>query len=398
VRQIWLSTSRIHRTFERGPSVARMRSVRLDFADPSFPVSVVEVDDPPLPGPDWARVQVLAGGICGTDLHTLHPDGSGSPVFLPLIAFPMELGHELGGVVVEAGPDCPVEVGARVAVDPTLACEARGLDPCPACRAGWTTACRDMNVGAPRGFGHGFAVGVGGGWSDSVIVHRTQLQPAPDGVDDAGLALAEPLAIALAGLARRLPVAGAPVLVLGAGTIGLAAVAGLRALAPDSDVTVVAKHAHQQAAALALGATRVVEPGDDLLPKLAELTGGRVTGERSAEMVFGGFPHVVEAVGSGATLDTALKVVRQGGVVSLLGAINRTKADLAPLWFKNVDVVGSFGYGPGGVTFTRALDLIAAGGYPSEVIVTHTFARDDVREAVATANARDRGAIKVQLA
>ena len=375
-----------------------MRSLRLDQADPSFPVSVVEIDEPPLPRGDWARVRVLTGGICGSDLHALFPDGSGSPVFLPLIGFPMELGHEMGGIVTEAGPDCPVPVGARVAIDPTVACAARGRDLCPACAAGWATACRDLNVGPPSGMGHGFATGIGGGWSDSLVAHGSQLQPAPDAVDDAGLALAEPLAIALAGLARRLPAKGAPVLVLGAGTIGLASVAGLRSMAPESEVTVVAKHEHQQVAALALGAARVVPPGDDLLPRLAELTGGRVTGERSAQVVWGGFPHVVEAVGSPATFDTALKVARQGGVVTLLGAVNRVKVDLSSLWFKNVDVVGSYGYGPGGVTFARALDFIGAGGYPSDVVVTHTFAREDVREAVATANARDRGAIKVQLA
>lgn len=374
-----------------------MQSLRLDFADPSFPVSVVEADEPALPGGEWARVHVLAGGICGTDLHTIHPDGSGSPVFLPLVGFPMELGHELGGVVVEAGPDCPVPLGTRVAVDPTVACEARGRPPCPACAAGWPTACRDLAVGDPPGMGHGFAAGIGGGWSDSVVVHRTQLHPAPDAVDDAALALVEPLAIALAGLARRLPAPGAPVLVLGAGTIGLAAVAAARALAPDSEVTVVAKHEHQRSAAIALGAARVVPPVDDLLPRLAALVDGRITGEGRAEVLWGGFPHVVEAVGSGATLDTALKAVRQGGVVSLLGAVNRTKVDLAPLWFKNVDVVGSFGYGPGAVTFGRALELLGSGAFPSDVVVTHRFPRADVREAVAVANARGRGAIKVQL-
>src|SRR4051812_25717638 len=124
-----------------------MRSVRLDFADPSFPVSVVEADSPPLPGPEWARLRVTAGGICGSDLHTLLPDGTGSPVFLPLVGNPMEIGHEFGGVVTEAGADCPVPVGARVAVDPAISCLARGRELCPACAAGWPTACRDMNVG-----------------------------------------------------------------------------------------------------------------------------------------------------------------------------------------------------------------------------------------------------------
>src|SRR5205085_12269128 len=81
---------------------AAMRSARLDYADPEHPVSLSEVDDPVLPRGDWARVEVRAGGICGSDLHAIFPDGSGTPTFLPLVGFPMEMGHELGGVITEA--------------------------------------------------------------------------------------------------------------------------------------------------------------------------------------------------------------------------------------------------------------------------------------------------------
>src|SRR4051812_36528896 len=218
-----------------------MKSARLDFADPEHPVTLADVDAPSLPRGDWARVAVAAGGICGSDLHAIFPDGSGTPTFLPLVGFPMELGHELGGTVVEVGDDCPVPVGTRVAVDPMVACIARGLDPCPACRAGRFSSCEAWNVGAPSGFGHGFAAGIGGGWSDEVVAHHTQLHVAPDAVDDRGLALAEPLSIALHGVLRRVPDDGAPCLVIGAGTIGLASVVALAALAPSSPVTVLAR-------------------------------------------------------------------------------------------------------------------------------------------------------------
>ena len=82
-------------------SNAVVRSARLDFADPEHPVSLVEVGEPSLPRGDWARVRVTAGGICGSDLHAIFPDGSGTPTFLPLVGFPMEMGHELGGVIAE---------------------------------------------------------------------------------------------------------------------------------------------------------------------------------------------------------------------------------------------------------------------------------------------------------
>lgn len=373
-----------------------MRSARLDFADPECPVTVAEVEEPPLPRGDWARVQVLAGGICGSDLHAIFPDGSGSPTMLPLVAFPMEMGHEMGGVVVETGADCPVPLGARVAVDGARGCVARGVEvQCPKCVAGLVAACEQLNTDGV-GFGHGFAAGIGGGWSDSLVAHHSQLHVAPDGVDDLGLALCEPLSIAAHGLLRRLPAPGAPVLVIGAGTIGLATVAALRALAPATEVTVIARHPHQARAAERLGAARVIA---DELDDVVGAGGGRITGRGRAAMVYGGFSYVVDAVGTSASLTQALKYVDTMGTVLLLGAVAMATVDLNPLWFKNVDVVGSFGYQvqDGVHTFDRALDVLADRGFPSDVVVTHTFDRSDVREALRVANARDEGAIKVAL-
>lgn len=382
-----------------------MKSARLDFADPEHPVSLVEADEPVLPRSDWARVRVVAGGICGSDLHAIFPDGNGTPTFLPLVGFPMELGHEFGGVVTEAGADCPIPVGTRVAVDPMVACVARGLEPCAACRSGRFSSCEMWNVGEPSGFGHGFASGIGGGWSDSVVAHRSQLHPAPDAVDDRGLALTEPLSIALHGVLRRLPERGAPCLVIGAGTIGLASVTALQALAPESEVTVLARYAHQVAAATRLGADRVVKTGEggDDVSMLGEIAGGRVTGTGRASMVWGGFPYVVDAVGSPGSMNLALKVVGQQGILLLLGAIANATVDLGPLWFKNVDVVGSFGYAMHEHrdrrqhTFDLALEVLARGAFGSDVVVTHTFPLSEVREALGVANARDQGALKVML-
>lgn len=382
-----------------------MRSARLDFADSEHPVSLAEVDAPALPRSDWARVRVLAGGVCGSDLHAIFPDGTGTPTFLPLVGFPMELGHEFGGVITEAGTDCPLPVGTRVAVDPLIGCVARGLEPCAACRIGRFSSCQALNVGEPSGFGHGFAAGIGGGWSDEVVAHRSQLHLAPDAVDDRGMALVEPLSIAMHGVLRKQPARGAPCLVIGAGTIGLAAVAALRSIAPLSELTVLARHAHQVSAARALGADRVItagESGDDIAT-LGEVAGGRITGTGRASMVWGGFPYVVDAVGSPASMNLSLKVVGQLGTLLLLGAIANATVDLGPLWFKNVDVVGSFGYAVHDHrderkhTFDLALELLATGAFSSDLIVTHTFPLTDVREALTVANARDQGAIKVQL-
>lgn len=383
-----------------------MRVARYDPADPSFPVVFAEVDDPPLPGPAWARVAVRWSGICGSDLHNLYPDGSGSRIFNPHVGAPMELGHEMAGEVVEAGPACPVPVGTLVAVDPTLACVARGLEPCPMCAQGAASSC--WNLGSrlfTGGFGHGFTTGLGGGWGDTLLAHASQLHVVPAGVDARAAALTEPLSVSVHAVARRLPPQGAPVLVVGAGIIGLTAVVALRAAAPTSEITVLARHPHQADAARALGAHHVVRPDDDgaFWDDLARLGGGLRRGKRDGTTLSGGYALTVECVGTPVSVSTALRATTQRGAVIVIGGIHHAHVDLAALWFKELEVVGAFchavDHGPGGArhSFDVALDLLAAGALPSDLVVTHEYALDDLRAACATAHDKSTGAVKVLL-
>lgn len=386
--------------------VRAMRIARYDMVDPAFPVSLVEVDDPTLPGPAWARVAVRSSGICGSDLHNVYPDGSGSRIFGPHVGAPMEMGHEMAGEVVEAGPDCPVAVGTRVAVDPTLGCASRGVALCPMCAAGAVSSC--WNLGSKLftgGFGLGFTTGLGGGWGDALVAHASQLHAVPAGVDDRTAALTEPLSVAVHAVARRLPPAGAPVLVVGAGIIGLTSVVALRAAAPMSEITVLARHPHQAAAASALGAHHVVRPDDDgdFWDELARLGGGSRRGRRDGATLAGGYPLTVEAVGTPASVSIALRATSPRGAVILIGGIQVATVDLAALWFRELEVVGAFCHavdaGPSGSrhSFDVALDLLAAGALPAARVVTHEFALADLPAACATAQDKSTGAIKVLL-
>lgn len=400
-----------------------MRVAQLDFADPDFPVSLVERDPHPLPSPSWARVRVTGGGICGSDLHLFDPTTGPTPLLMAYVALPMELGHEISGVVTEVGPDCDVAVGTRVAVDPVVGCVARGIDErCPACRAGATASCHLL--GSHRGvagFMLGYSNDLGGGWSDEVLAHPSMLHPVPDAVEDRAVVLHEPLSIAVHGLLRSPPRPGEPVLVLGAGVIGLCVVAALRALFPHNPVTVVARHPHQQAAARALGADRVVIPAGDgsHRAELAEVAGTTLVGE----LLAGGFPYVVEAVGTPSSIADCLASVAGSGTLLFLGATGVTEVDLTPLWFKEVTVAGSFCHacdpvagraadlaahtplGADGETpaplvhsIDVALGILAAGGLPADRIITHELPLEQVREAVHTAlDRRGSGAIKVVL-
>ena len=389
-----------------------MRAVVFDMVDPEFPASLAELPEPELPGPSWARVQVTTGGICGSDVHLFAHNTGPSPTLASIGTFPFVLGHETAGHVVEAGPDCSVAPGTRVAIDPCIPCLPRGIDPpCTNCARGWTSSCLNLDsriVSSGRSLG--YTAGLGGGWADAVVAHDSMLHPMPDTITDRGASLYEPVSIACHGLLRAAPADGDPVLIVGAGIIGLAALAALRGLFPACPVTVLARHEHQAAAARACGADHVVLQDAEYghWVALAELSGSRVVGRKKHQMLMGGFPYVVEAVGAPASVTEALRAAAHRGTVLLLGAAGISEVDLTPVWYKEVALVGSIDHtvdlgpapglagGAGRHSVDRALDILAEGLLPDEVVVTHQFGLEEYREAIGTAIDRSAShAIKV---
>jgi len=327
-------------------------------------------------------------------------------------SIPFVLGHEIGGHLVEVGPDSRHAVGTRVAVDPCIPCRARGIDPsCANCARGWSSSCLNLDSRVvSTGRTLGFTQGLGGGWCDEVLAHETMLHPLPDSITDRDASLYEPVSIACHALLRAGPEDGAPVLVVGAGVIGLATVAALQGLFPSCPVTVLARHGHQAAAATACGASHVVmaDAANAHFEELAGLVGARVVGRKHHVMLMGGFPFVVEAVGSAQSVTEALRAVAHRGTALLLGAAGVSEVDLTPIWYKEIALVGSIDHavdsssapgmagGPDRHSIDRALDVLAAGLLPGDVVVTHEFPLEDYREAIHTAIDRHTShAIKV---
>ena len=389
-----------------------VRAVQFDMADAAFPASLVELPEPALPAPAWARVAVTTGGICGSDLHVFTHNVGPTPALYSMGSIPFVLGHEIAGAVVEAGPECAVPVGTRVAVDPCIPCLPRGIDPpCANCARGWTSSClnldsRKVSVGRTLGF----TQGLGGGWADQVVAHESMLHPLPDALSERGASLYEPLSIVCHGLLRAPPEDGAPVLVVGAGVIGLAAVSAVKGLFPNCPVTALARYDHQAEAAVACGADHVVrqEADHSHFEQLAQLSESRVVGFRTDLMLMSGYPYVVEAVGAPSSVTEALRAVAHRGTVLLLGAAGVSEVDLTPVWYKAAALVGSIDHGvdtgaapglAGGAgrhSVNRALEIMAAGLFPADVVVTHEFGLEQYRDAVHTAIDRgDARAIKV---
>ncbi len=360
------------------------------------PLRLVETEQPALPGAGWHRVRTLLAGICGSDLATL--DGTSSRWFEPLVSFPFVPGHEVVGVVEGGHLD-----GRRVVLEPVLGCEARDIRPlCAACAAGRKGSCERIAFGHLHpGLQTGYCADTGGGWSESFVAHESQLHLVPDELSDEAAVLVEPVACALHGALRARIGAGERVVVLGAGTLGLACVAALRRLVLPATLIVAAKHPVQRRFAAGLGADQVVEPGE--LARAVRRETGSLAVTRSGgtiERLTGGADVVLDCVGSAGSLEESLAVVRPGGRIVMVGMPGHVRVDLTPLWQREVELVGAYAYGveerPEGKrsTFELATELVAAASLEQLVSARYPLIRHE--EAVRhAAEAGRRGAVKV---
>ncbi len=360
------------------------------------PLRLCEMDPPRLPGPRWHHVTPLLSGICGSDLSTL--DGESSRFFEHIVTFPFVPGHEIVGVVTD-GPD----TGRRVVIEPVLSCVVRGIDPpCPSCAAGRTGACERIAFGYLRpGLQTGYCADTGGGWSDQLVAHEAQLHLVPDPLSNEAAVMVEPAACAIhAALAGQI-VPGERVVVLGSGTLGLLTLAALRRHTLPSALLSVAKYRVQSRFAEDLGADVVVAPSE-LGRAVRRMTGtlALASGAGAIERLAGGADVVFDCVGSAGSITEALEVVRPGGRIVLVGMPGTVRVDLAPLWQREIALMGAYAYGteqlPAGPRSTFALAFELVQEVHLERLVSAHYPLERYEEAVHhAANAGRRGSVKV---
>ena len=298
-------------------------------------VSVVSVPDPEDSG---VRIDVVASGICSSDL-----------LGVSFTAEPVTLGHEFSGRTPS---------GETVAILPNAPCGT-----CDQCTVGREQLCRVL-----RPTIHGFFRD--GGMADAVVVRPSSVVTLPSEVDGRDACLVEPLAVALHAVHRLGPEQGTRVLVVGAGIVGLCCVVVLRDLGVEVDID--ARYAHQQRAAEALGA----HVG--------------ATGE---------YDGVIEAAGSQSALDEAVQRSRPEGTVAIAAMYGAGVSLGVELSLKEVTLRPAFTYGHhhGRREFDDAAALLGRVPELPGVVVTHRFPLDDAAHAFRVAADRCSGAIKVVL-
>ena len=355
------------------------------------PIELVNIDPPESLGEGWHSVTTRLSGICGSDLSTI--EGHASTYFDDWVSFPFVPGHEVVG---------ELDDGTRVVIEPVLGHAARGFPlPFPDAAPGdgddyAHLALPPLEPGIQTGFCHS----TGGGWSTTFLAHESQLHHVPFDMSDEAAVMVEPAAggihSALLCWPSLVGVENPIVAVLGAGTMGLCAIAGLRRYVPGVKILVGARYPHQQSLARSMGADIVVAPGE-LARAVRREVGCHVVGD----YLSGGAHATIDAVGNSGSIATCLQITKPRGRVVLMGMPAEVTVDLTGLWHRETQIVGAYTYGtetlPDGSrrrTFDMAMDTVVACDMAR--MVSATYPLDDYEDAIShAASAGRRGAVKV---
>lgn len=293
--------------------------------------------------PGSVRLEVLAAGICGTDLHIEAGEYPSVP--------PVTMGHEVCGVVMETADDVPSElIGRRVVTETFYAT----CGTCRLCRDGRPNLCPERKS---------IGTHVDGAFAASVVVPAAGLHDVPSQISANAAALSEPLACVCQSLLDPPRVqAGDEVLVIGPGAIGQVAAQVARAMGGHVTVRGTSTDGPRLGLAAELGFATSEVGRHPLAPESADV--------------------VVECSGSGPGAADALRAARRGGQVvqmGLRGADLTLPYDL--ICFHELTVSAGFASTP--ASWRHTMTLLAGDALQLEPLVTSVVALSDFGAAFA---------------
>jgi threonine dehydrogenase-like Zn-dependent dehydrogenase len=276
----------------------------------------VESRPDPTPGEGEVLIRVVATGICGSDVHGFTGEnGRRSPGQV--------MGHETVGRVERLGPGVSspdaLRPGTPVTVNPVISCGS-----CPACAAGSEQSCERRRV-------IGVSPDILSAFAELLVAPERNVVRLPADMPIEHGALVEPLAVGFHAVRRAGGAASDSVLVIGGGPIGQACVIAAQRAGAGATAVSEPNPARRRAAA-ALGAVPV-DPGEETL---AEQVRAALGGPASL---------VVDAVGSTASLASAMACSRFGARIVLVG-MSSPRVELAAYAVSTEErtVIGSFSY------------------------------------------------------
>jgi alcohol dehydrogenase/L-iditol 2-dehydrogenase len=324
-----------------------MRSAAVvNYSRDKWSVEIREIECPVI-GPDDVLLEVANVGVCGSDLHQWTSDHSWP------VNYPVVLGHEFAGVVVETGKNVTGwKEGDRVVSETAAIIDLNN----PLSKVGL------YNLDPTR---KGFGYGVNGAMTKFVKVPARCLHKLPDNLAFEQACLTEPCCVAYSAVVENtLLKPGDRVVVIGPGTIGIlcAAMARLR----GADVAIVGLESDRKRIDIAkqYGCTGII--GDAL--------------EWARERDGLGVDCVIDAAGHSKTLHTAMQLVRPNGKITKVGwGSQPLDFSLDPLVQKNITLQGSFSHN--WPMWERVLILLAGGQLDVRPIIGGVWAITEWHDA-----------------
>lgn len=340
----------------------------------------------PVAGPGEVVLRVGATGICGTDLMLLETDADGYPLHDAHSHFPINTGHEFSGTVVAVGEGvCTPEVGQHVAVESMNWCGV-----CDPCRRGMFNQCRNLREPG---------LTYDGGFAEYAAVPAKNCYVLDDllraGFDERETleigALVEPLAVAYNALfvTGRPARPGSHAVVFGAGPVGLAAVAMIRATGVGSLICFETSQARRDLAKQ-MGADHVIDPrslaqesgrGDEIV---MQLTGGR------------GAALFAECSGALSAVYPVIEGSMDAGAQVLQIGIGHGTATFDPFVYQGraATLVGSLGQSGSGI-YADVISLIANRRIDVLPIITDRVRLSDIEDGFARARGGAGGKVLI---
>jgi (R,R)-butanediol dehydrogenase/meso-butanediol dehydrogenase/diacetyl reductase len=303
---------------------------------------------PAAPAPGEALVRVAATAVCHTDLSIYAGQHPG-------VRYPVVLGHEAAGVIEAVGTGTHIRVGARVVINPVIACGT-----CDCCTRGDEHLCRRAGV-----LGREFD----GSLADHVIVAERYVHPIPEHVGLEVATLIETLATVRHAQQRVRIDPGDAVVVLGEGASGLLHTR-LAKLSGASPLIGVSRTAWKRERAGGMGADATLDPSaGDIVADVRALTRGR------------GADLVIDTAGDPRLLRRAMDMARPGGAILLYAISKEAVPDFTTFqtYFQELTLVGSRALRA--ADFEPCIRLVASGAVDLDGFITESYPLD--RAAVA---------------
>jgi len=324
----------------------------------------IELDEVPVPQPSSGQVlvRISHSGLCGTDLKIYK---GAIPAQYPLI-----MGHEMIGEMVEGDLPAGMRAGDRVIIDPVLYCGS-----CFHCRHGQTSLCPNGGLIGRE---------TNGGFAQYVAVPATNIFPLPASVDGRTAPLIQVATTCLHGQRLLPPFEGESVAVIGLGVSGqlhvqLAKARGAR------QVIGMSRSPFKNEMARRLGADLVIEAGESALTQLLDATEGR------------GADIVIETTGVIASLADAIQMVRFGGRILMFGILSETTGALPlyQLYFKELTLHNT--RAANGPDFPATIDLVERGALKLDPLITHRMPLEKLETALEMVGDRMDSRLKIIL-